>query len=114
MMRQKKGPSSRSEKRREKRKRERERETDTETEQTKGATHATGQQHKHTLTTLTKSYVTTYFRLLLTSNYLLSGYSVSSRIFIGGGPPPRLILGGQDYSGNEAEMMEYEDGIIRK
>ena len=33
---------------------ERERETDTETEQTKGATHATGQQHKHTLTTLTK------------------------------------------------------------
>ena len=36
------------------RKRERERETDTETEQTKGATHATGQQHKHTLTTLTK------------------------------------------------------------
>ena len=36
------------------RERERERETDTETEQTKGATHATGQQHKHTLTTLTK------------------------------------------------------------
>ena len=35
-------------------KREREREIDTETEQTKGATHATGQQHKHTLTTLTK------------------------------------------------------------
>ena len=82
MMRQKKGPSSRREKRREKRKRERERETqtDTETEQSKGATHATGQQHKHTLTTLTKKYVTTYFRLLLTSNYLLSGYSVSSSL----------------------------------
>ena len=54
------GGEGRRRREREEREREREREreteteTDTETEQTKGATHATGQQHKHTLTTLTK------------------------------------------------------------
>ena len=48
-------PEKRSElAQREKKGKEKERERERETEQTKGATHATGQQHKHTLTTLTK------------------------------------------------------------
>ena len=48
------GRGRREREREREREKERERETDTETEQTKGATHATGQQHKHTLTSLTK------------------------------------------------------------